>query len=96
MGFSLIGDEAPFPDPERRDGADDILQAPEDEVVGLEIGGEQSQDGADVLMQGRLVVTPSPFDLVLVNGVELTAGSSPQGIACRPHPLWTEYLRTKT
>ena len=31
MGFKLLGEEPPlFPDPERRDAADDVLQAPED------------------------------------------------------------------
>ena len=47
----------------RRDGAADILQVPEDEVVGVEIGHEQAQDGADVPMQGQLVATPSPVDI---------------------------------
>ena len=32
--------------------------------------------GADVPMHGKLVVTPSPVDTVLVNGVELTESSS--------------------
>ena len=77
MGFKLQGEEPPlFPDPERRDAADDILQAPEDEVLGLEIGGGEIQGGADVPMQGRLVVTPSPVDMVVVNGVELSESSS--------------------
>ena len=58
MGFKLQGGEPPlFPDPERRDAADDILQAPEDEVLGLEIDGGEIQGGADVPMQGRLVDT---------------------------------------
>ena len=49
MQFKLLGEEPPlFADPERRDAADDVLQAPEDEVLGLEIGGGP--------MQGRLVV----------------------------------------
>ena len=77
MGFKLQGEEPPlFPDPERRDAADDILQAPEDAVLGLEIGGGEIQGGADVPMQGRLVVTPSPVDMVVVNGVELSESSS--------------------
>ena len=77
MGFKFQGEEPPlFPDPERRDAADDILQAPEDEVLGLEIDGGEIQGGADVPMQGRLVVTPSPVDMVVVNGVELSESSS--------------------
>ena len=77
MGFKLQGEEPPlFPDPERRDAADDVLPAPEDEVLGLEIGGGEIQGGTDVPMQGRLVVTPSPVDMVVVNGVELSEFSS--------------------
>eukprot|EP00435_Cladocopium_sp_Y103_P071104 s334_g36.t1 len=69
MGFSLMGDEdVPlFGDAERQ----------EDDVVGREIeDGDAQQGGADVPLEGRLVFAPSPTDVVLANGVELTLESS--------------------
>ena len=86
MGFKLQGEEPPlFPDPERRDATDDVLQAPEDEVLGLEIDGGEIRGGADVPMQGRLVVTPSPVDMVVVNGVELSESSSSRALRAGLH-----------
>ena len=98
MGFSLLGDEAPlFPDPERLPD-DEVQLAPEDAVVGRDIEGEmQVAGGAEVPLEGRLVFTPSPTDMVLVNGVELTPESSLQSLrtALTFHGLSTSGSKSK-
>ena len=91
MGFSLLGDEpALFGESDRQPNVD-VAIAPEDEVVGREIEeGDQVSGGADVPLEGRIIFEPSPTDMVLVNGVELTPESSLQagfGI------LFFEYFR---
>ena len=98
MGFSLLGDEpALFPDPERLPD-DEVQLAPEDAVVGRDIEGEmQVAGGAEVPLEGRLVFTPSPTDMVLVNGVELTPESSLQSLrtALTFHGLSTSGSKSK-
>ena len=81
MGFSLLGDEpALFPDIERQQ-PEDIQIAPEDVVIGRETeDGVEMQEGVQVPLEGKLVFSPSPTDMVLVNGVELTHDSSLQGL----------------
>ena len=78
MGFSLLDEDEPalFPDVEHLE-AGDIRTAPDDEVMGREIEGDDANPGgADVPLEGRLVFSPSPTDMVLVNGVELTPQST--------------------
>jgi hypothetical protein len=72
MGFSLLGDEpALFPDIERQQ-PEDIQIAPEDVVIGRETeDGVEMQEGVQVPLEGKLVFSPSPTDMVLVNGVNL-------------------------
>ena len=98
MGFSLLGDEPPlFPDPERLPD-DEVQLAPEDAVVGRDIGDEmQVAGGAEVPLEGKLVFTPSPTDMVLVNGVELTPESSLQSLrtALTFHGLSTSGSKSK-
>ena len=78
MDFKLLGDDPPLFDPvERQEVPDDIIVAPEDDVLGIEIGGASSVEGAQVPLEGRIVMSPS--DMVLVNGAELNAE-----IALRP------------
>ena len=80
MGFSLMGDDeiALFPDVERQEPGDTRI-APDDEVLGLEVDEDVDiPQGADVPLEGRLVFSPSPTDMVLVNGVELTPDSTLQ------------------
>ena len=77
MGFKLLGDDPPLFDPvERQEVPDDIMVAPEDEVLGIEIGDASSVEGAQVPLEERIVMSPSPTDMVLVNGVELNAESA--------------------
>ena len=82
MGFSLLGDDeiALFPDVERQEPGD-IRIAPDDEVLGREMDEDvEIPQGADVPLEGRLVFAPSPTDMVLVNGVELTPDSNLQSL----------------
>jgi hypothetical protein len=57
----------------------------------------QVQGGADVPLEGRLVFSPSPTDMVLVNGVELTPESSLQSLraALTFHGLSTSGSKSK-
>ena len=81
LGFSLLGDEpALFGESDRQPNVD-VAIAPEDEVVGREIEeGDQVSGGAEVPLEGRIIFEPSPTDMVLVNGVELTPESSLQAL----------------
>ena len=98
MGFSLLGDEpALFHDIDRQQ-AEDVQIAPEDVVIGKEIeDGVEMQEGVQVPLEGRLVFSPSPTDMVLVNGVELTPDSSLQALrtALTFHSLSTSGSKTK-
>ena len=80
MGFRLLSDEPVVP--AERDGhaMGDVDIAPEDEVVGREIGVGFDVQGAEITQQGRLVAVPSPTDKVLIDGVELSADSSLQSL----------------
>ena len=68
MGFGFVSDDQAEPVlHERHEGGDrDIEIAPEDEIVGQEIGGGERPEGAEVPQQGRLVVMPSPNDKVTI------------------------------
>ena len=80
MGFSLMGDDeiALFPDVERQEPGDTRFP-PDDEVLGREMDEDvEIPQGADVPLEGRLGFAPSPTDMVLVNGVELTPDSTLQ------------------
>ena len=99
MGFSLLDEDEPalFPDVEHLE-AGDIRTAPDDEVMGREIEGDDANPGgADVPLEGRLVFSPSPTDMVLVNGVELTPQSTLQSLktACSFHGLSTSGSKVK-
>ena len=99
MGFSLLDEDelALFPDVEHLE-AGDIRTAPDDEVMGREIEGDDANPGgADVPLEGRLVFSPSPTDMVLVNGVELTPQSTLQSLktACSFHGLSTSGSKVK-
>jgi hypothetical protein len=79
MGFKLLDDEEVplFEDVARQEV--DIDAAPEDEVLGQEIAFESAEGagvGAQVPLEGRVVMSAAPTDQILVNGVELTADSS--------------------
>ena len=54
---------------------DNIMVALEDDVFGIEIGGEPSAESVPVPLRDA-VMAPSPTDMVLVNGVELTVQSA--------------------
>ena len=98
MGFSLLGDEpALFPEVDRQQ-AEDIQVAPEDVVIGKEIEGDvELQEGVQVPLEGKLVFSPSPTEMVLVNGVELTPESSLQALrtALTFHALSTSGSKSK-
>eukprot|EP00435_Cladocopium_sp_Y103_P047343 s881_g13.t2 len=93
LGFKLLGDEEPlFPDVERHEHArDGVLVSVEDDMQGVDIGGEHDLHGADVPLQGRLVVSASPQDMVRVNGVELTPDSALRAL----RTSGTEHVRFK-
>ena len=76
MGFKLLGDEQALFSSDKQDGPSDMMVSPDDQIEGVEIEVEQVQQGAQVPLEGRVVVQPSPTDMVLVNGVELTVDSS--------------------
>eukprot|EP00435_Cladocopium_sp_Y103_P013965 s1844_g3.t1 len=98
MGFALMDDELPlFPDVERQH-ASEVTTAPEDEVVGLEIeDGDAGSGGADVPLEGRILFEPSPTDMVLVNGVELTPSSTLAALkaGCKYYSLSTSGSKAK-
>eukprot|EP00435_Cladocopium_sp_Y103_P042490 s2990_g11.t1 len=76
MGFRLLGDEEPLFSGDGKPDSSDSMAVVPDEVEGIDIEAVQLQQGAYVPLEGRLVVQSTPTDMVLVNGVELTAQSS--------------------
>ena len=80
MGFRLLSDDPVVPAERDEQAMGDVDIAPEDEVIGQEIGVGFDEQGAEITQQGRLVVVPSPTDKVLIDGVELNVDSSLQSL----------------
>ena len=75
-----------------------VANAPEDEVMGLEIeDGVEGSGGADVPLEERILFQPAPTDMVTVNGVELTPESSLKALkaGCTYHSLSTSGSKVK-
>ena len=60
--------------------------------MGIEIGDASSVEGAQVPLEERIVMSPSPTDMVLVNGVELNAESALRPLLAAFEFLWVEHF----
>ena len=58
------------------DPADEVLLAPDDDVVGVDIVGRAAADQCEEVGEASVVIKPANDDEVIVNGVTLTCKSS--------------------